>query len=113
MSFQQLFLCMYIRRKKAAKMTFVQKTRVYNVDEIDASFLRPFPCAKILQTQTVMLRKTLAYKKAAHKMLMKLSKDSMLPNFFLCKRIIFLLYAINFVFSKQRQFFLFVTNTRA
>jgi len=36
MWFRQLFLRMYMR-KKAAETTFVQKTRAFNVDEIDYS----------------------------------------------------------------------------
>jgi len=44
-SFRQLFprtrtRNVHVTRKKAAKMTFVQKTRTFNVDEIDHRCLR-------------------------------------------------------------------------
>jgi len=47
--FLRMYVCMYV--KKAAEMTFVQKTRAFNVDEIDTWSLNKFKNCFILNFQ--------------------------------------------------------------
>jgi len=57
MSFWQLFLRTYIRKKAAEKTTYVQKIRTYNVDEIDTSITKVFFCLIFRRLKKAFLSK--------------------------------------------------------